>query len=29
VPQIRMGQDVIHSTPIDPNNPLTNSTVKK
>src|ERR1044071_2906763 len=22
-----MGQDVIHSTPIDPNNPLTNSTV--
>jgi hypothetical protein len=28
VPQIRMGQDVIHSTPIDPNNPLTNSTVK-
>ena len=28
VPQIRLGQDVIHSTPIDPNNPLTNSTVK-
>ena len=28
VPEIRMGQDVIHSTPIDPNNPLTNSTVK-
>jgi hypothetical protein len=28
VPQIRMGQDVIHSTPIDPNNPLTDSTVK-
>jgi len=28
VPQIRMGQDVIHSTPIDPNNPLTNSTVE-
>ena len=27
VPQIRMGQDVIHSTPIDSNNPLTNSTV--
>ena len=25
VPQIRLGQDVIHSTPIDPNNPLTNS----
>jgi len=25
VPQIRMGQDVIHSTPIDPNNPLTDS----
>jgi hypothetical protein len=25
--QIRMGQDVIHSTPIDPNNPLTDSTV--
>jgi hypothetical protein len=23
VPQISMGQDVIHSTPIDPNNPLT------
>ena len=23
-----MGQDVIHSTPIDPNNPLTNSDVK-
>ena len=28
VPQISMGQDVIHSTPIDPNNPLTNSDVK-
>ena len=28
VPEIRLGQDVIHSTPIDPNNPLTNSTVK-
>jgi hypothetical protein len=28
VPQIRLGQDVIHSTPIDPNNLLTNSTVK-
>ena len=28
VPQIRMGQDVIHSTPIDPNNPLTNSSVE-
>jgi hypothetical protein len=28
VPQISMGQDVIHSTPIDPNNPLTNSSVK-
>ena len=27
VPQISMGQDVIHSTPIDPDNPLTNSTV--
>ena len=27
VPQISMGQDVIHSTPIDPNNPLTNSRV--
>ena len=27
VPEIRMGQDVIHSTPIDPNNPLTDSTV--
>jgi len=27
VPQIRLGQDVIHSTPIDPNNPLTDSTV--
>ena len=27
VPEIRLGQDVIHSTPIDPNNPLTNSTV--
>jgi hypothetical protein len=27
VPQISMGQDVIHDTPIDPNNPLTNSTV--
>jgi len=27
VPQIRMGQDVIHSTPIDPSNPLTDSTV--
>jgi hypothetical protein len=27
VPEIRMGQDVIHSTPIDPNNPLTKSTV--
>jgi hypothetical protein len=26
--QIRMGQDVIHSTPIDPNNPLTNSDVE-
>ena len=25
VPQIRLGQDVIHSTPIDPNNPLTDS----
>src|SRR5689334_8470794 len=25
VPQIRMGQDVTHSTPIDPNNPLTDS----
>ena len=24
VPEIRLGQDVIHSTPIDPNNPLTN-----
>ena len=28
VPQISMGQDVIHSTPIDPNNPLTDSTVE-
>ena len=28
VPEIRLGQDVIHSTPIDPNNPLTNSTIK-
>jgi hypothetical protein len=28
VDQIRMGQDVIHSTPIDPNNPLTDSVVK-
>jgi hypothetical protein len=28
VPQIRMGQDVIHSTPIDPNNPLTDSEVR-
>jgi hypothetical protein len=27
VPQISMGQDVIHSTPIDPNNPLTDSDV--
>jgi hypothetical protein len=27
VPEIRMGQDVIHSTPIDPNNPLTDSVV--
>src|SRR5690349_15983981 len=27
VPQIRLGQDVTHSTPIDPNNPLTDSTV--
>jgi hypothetical protein len=27
VPEIRMGQDVIHSTPIDPNNPLTSSDV--
>jgi hypothetical protein len=27
MPQISMGQDVIHDTPIDPNNPLTNSTV--
>jgi hypothetical protein len=27
VPQIRLGQDVIHSTPIDPNNPLTASDV--
>jgi hypothetical protein len=27
VPQISMGQDVIHSTPIDPNNPLTDSRV--
>ena len=27
VPQISMGQDVIHSTPIDPNNPLTDSVV--
>ena len=25
VPRISMGQDVIHSTPIDPNNPLTDS----
>jgi hypothetical protein len=25
--EIRMGQDVIHSTPIDPNNPLTDTTV--
>jgi len=28
VPQIRLGQDVIHSTPIDPNNPLTATDVK-
>jgi hypothetical protein len=27
VPEIRLGQDVIHSTPIDPNNPLTDSEV--
>jgi hypothetical protein len=27
VPQISMGQDVIHSTPIDPGNPLTDSDV--
>jgi len=27
VPRISMGQDVIHSTPIDPNNPLTDSKV--
>jgi hypothetical protein len=27
MPQISMGQDVIHSTPIDPNNPLTDSDV--
>ena len=27
VAQIRMGQDVIHSTPIDPNNPLTDSSI--
>ena len=27
VPEIRMGQDVIHSTPIDPNNPLTSTDV--
>ena len=27
VTEIRMGQDVIHSTPIDPNNPLTDSSV--
>ena len=27
VPQIRLGQDVIHSTPIDPNNPLTDSEI--
>ena len=27
VPQISMGQDVNHTTPIDPNNPLTDSTV--
>ena len=28
VPQIVLGQDVIHSTPIDPNNPLTATDVK-
>src|SRR5689334_19256614 len=28
VNQIRMSEDVIHSTPYDPNNPLTDSTVK-
>jgi hypothetical protein len=28
VPEIRLGQDVIHSTPIDPNNPLTATDVK-
>ena len=28
VPQIRLGQDVIHSTPIDPNNPLTATDIK-
>jgi hypothetical protein len=27
VPQISMGQDVIHSTPVDPNNPLTDSRI--
>jgi hypothetical protein len=27
VTQIRLGEDVIHSTPIDPNNPLTDSVV--
>ena len=27
VPELRLGQDVIHSTPIDPNNPLTDSEV--
>src|SRR5690348_5940963 len=27
VPEIRLGQDVIHSTPIDPNNPLTSTDV--
>ena len=27
VPEIRLGQDVIHSTPIDPSNPLTDSEV--
>ena len=27
VPEIRLGQDVIHSTPIDPSNPLTDSDV--
>lgn len=28
MPQITLGQDVIHSTPIDPNNPLTDTDVQ-